>query len=402
MEDFLKAVKISKNVYWVGAIDWGVRDFHGYTTRRGTTYNAYLIVADKVTLIDTVKAPFKDEMLARIASVIDIKKIDYIISNHAEMDHSGALPDVIKEVEPEKVFASPMGIKALNAHFDLGIEITPVKTGDELSLGDKTLIFIETRMLHWPDSMFTYLKEDEILFTQDAFGMHFATSNLFTDENDLSVVKRECEKYFANILMPYSNKIKALLKNVKELNLPIKIAASDHGPIWRDENVSTVLDWYSQWAEQPSYKKAVIIYDTMWGSTAKMAKSIADGISSTGIETKIIPLASSDRSEVATEMLEAGAFIVGSPTINNQIFPRLADVLTYLKGLRPHNLIGGAFGSYGWSGESVKQINQFLLDMDVKLIGDGIKSQYVPKKDILCNCYQYGVKIGNTLNQKDG
>ncbi len=398
MNQFLKAKKISDTVYWVGAIDWGIRDFHGYATRRGTTYNAYLIMADKITLIDCVKAPFKDEMLARIASVVDIEKIDYIVSNHAEMDHSGALPEVIKEVNPEKVFASPMGIKALNAHFDLGMEITGVKTGDELDLGNKTLSFIETRMLHWPDSMFTYLKEEEILFTQDAFGMHYATSNLFVDENDISVVKRECEKYFANILMPFANKIKALLKSVAEMNLPIKIAASDHGPLFRNADIATVINWYSEWSEQPRSKKAVIVYDTMWGSTAKMANAIADGVASTGIEIKIIPLASSDRSEVATEMLEAGAFIVGSPTINNQIFPSLADVLTYLKGLRPHNLIGAAFGSYGWSGESVKQVNQYLTDMNVELVSDGIKNQYVPREDKLKECFELGVQIGNKLN----
>ncbi len=397
MKEYFKAKKISESVYWVGAIDWGIRDFHGYATRRGTTYNAFLIVAEKITLIDTVKAPFKNEMLARIASVIDIDKIDYIVSNHAEMDHSGALPDVIKEVQPEKVFASPMGVKALNAHFDLDMEITPVKTGDELDLGNKTLSFIETKLLHWPDSMFTYLKEEEVLFTQDAFGMHFASANLFVDQNDISIVKRECEKYFANILMPYSSKITALLASVAEMNLPIKIAASDHGPMFRNDDISTVINWYSEWATQPRAKKAIIIYDTMWGSTAKMGNAIADGISSTGIEIKVIPLASSDRSEVATEMLEAGAFIVGSPTINNQLFPSLADVLTYLKGLKPHNLIGAAYGSFGWSGEAVKQVNQYLTDMDVELISDGIKCKYVPRKDDLKKCFELGVEIGNKL-----
>ncbi len=400
MKQFLKAKKISESVYWVGAIDWGIRDFHGYATRRGTTYNAYLIMADKITLVDCVKAPFKDEMLARIASVVDIDKIDYIISNHAEMDHSGALPEVLKEAKPEKLFASPMGIKALEAHFDLDMEITPVKTGDELSLGNKTLSFIETRMLHWPDSMFTYLKEEEILFTQDAFGLHFATGDLFVDENDITIVKRECEKYFANILMPFASKIKDLLASVEEMNIPIKIAASDHGPIFRDADIATVLNWYAEWAEQPRSKKAVIVYDTMWGSTATMGNAIADGVSSTGCEIKVIPLASSDRSEVATEMLEAGAFIVGSPTINNQIFPSLADILTYLKGLKPHNLIGAAFGSFGWSGESVKQVNQYLQDMDVELLSDGIKCKYVPREDDLKKCFELGVEIGEKLNSE--
>ena len=400
MSGHLKAIKITDSIYWVGAIDWAIRDFHGYATNEGSTYNAYLIIAEKITLIDTVKAPFKDEMLARIASVIDPEKIDYIVSNHAELDHSGALPATVAAVKPEKVFASKMGVKALNAHFHPDFEITAVATGDELDLGGKTISFIETRMLHWPDSMFTYLKEDEILFSQDAFGMHLAASKIFVDENEPHIIKWECEKYFANILLPYTGKILALLKSVEEMNLSIKMIATDHGPIWRGDDVSTVLKWYSEWSTQPLYPKAVIIYDTMWGSTAKMAASIADGIRSTGIEVKTLPLSGSDRSVVATEMLDSGALIAGSPTLNNQIFPSLADTLTYLKGLRPENLIGASFGSYGWSGESVKYLNQYLTDMNIDLVSEGIKVKYVPEEADLTVCYELGEKIGEELKRR--
>ena len=400
MSGHLKAIQITDSIYWVGAIDWAIRDFHGYATREGSTYNAYLIIADKITLIDTVKAAFKDEMLARIASVIDPTKIDYIVSNHAEFDHSGALPATVAEVKPEKVFASKMGVKALTAHFRPDFEITAVSTGDELDIGGKTLSFIETRMLHWPDSMFTYLKEDEILFSQDAFGMHLATAKLFVDEHPMHIIKWESEKYFANILLPYTGKILALIKSLGEMDLPLKMIATDHGPIWRGDDIQTVLQWYSEWSTQPLYPKAVIIYDTMWGSTAKMATSIADGIRSTGIDVKLLPLAGSDRSDVATEMLDSGALIVGSPTLNNQIFPSLADALTYLKGLRPSNLIGASFGSHGWSGEAVKYLNQYLTDMNVELISDGIKTQYVPDEAILTECYQLGTSVGNELKNR--
>lgn len=398
---YLNAIEIADGVYWVGAIDWAIRNFHGYATDLGSTYNAFLIVADKVTLIDTVKPQCKDEMIARVSSVVDVEKIDYIVSNHAEMDHSGALPDMIALAKPEKVFASKMGVKALNAHYDLDFPITPVTTGEELDLGGLTLSFIETRLLHWPDSMFTYLKERKILFSQDAFGMHLASSSLFADQNPSQTIRWECEKYYANILMPYSGKVSALLASVAEMGLEFDIIATDHGPIWRTpEDIAKIFDWYREWAEQAPTRKAVIIYDTMWGATAKMASAIADGLRSVDADVKILPLSGSDRSEVVTEVLEAGALIVGSPTINNQIFPSLADVLTYLKGLRPQNLIGAGFGSYGWSGEAVKQLNQFFQDMSVELISDGIKVQYSPTKEQLESCFQLGADIGIELKKR--
>jgi len=396
MQSF-KAAKITDNVYWVGVVDWALRNFHGYTTHEGSTYNAYLILADKVTLVDTCKYPFKEELLARIASVIDPKSIDYIVSNHSEMDHTSALPWVIEQVKPEKVFASIMGAKTLKELFHWDVDVVPVKTGDCLDLGGMKLSFIETRMLHWPDSMFSYLEKEGILFSQDAFAMHMASSKLFADELDPGLVWRETATYYANILMPYSPLILKLLKQVKEIGLEPEIVATDRGPIWRrKEDIAKVLSSYEEWALQKPTKKAVVVYDTMWGSTDLMAKTIADGLREGGATAKVMPISGSHRSDVATEVLDAGALIVGSPTLNNNIFPSVADVLTYLKGLRPQNLIGAAFGSYGWSGESVKQVREVLEVMKVEVVGE-VKAKHVPTEDVLQDCYNLGFQVAQKL-----
>lgn len=391
-----KAVKVSEHVYWVGAIDWGIRDFHGYSTERGTTYNAYLVIADKITLIDTVKAPFKDEMLSRIASVVDPQDVSIIVSNHSEMDHSGCLFDVIELIKPEKVLASAMGVKALSAHFYTDREIQAVGDGEHLSLGNMELSFMETRMLHWPDSMFTYLGKDELLFSQDGFGMHLAADERFADEISGEILEYEAVKYYANILMPFSTLVNNTLKKVGDLGISIKIIAPDHGPIWR-KDPGKIIDFYSKWAAQKSSNKAVIVYDTMWESTAAMANAIAEGIIAGGAHPKVMPLKSSHRSDIATEVLLAGALLVGSPTINNNMFPTVADILTYLKGLKPRNLIGAAFGSYGWSGEAVGQVEEILKTMKIDLVAEGNKVQYVPDTEALKNCYNLGTKIAEKL-----
>jgi len=396
MKEAFKAVKINDHVYWVGAIDWSIRDFHGYETPRGTTYNAYLILADKITLIDTVKAHLKSEMLARIASVINPEDIDYIVSNHSEMDHSGSLPEVIDEVKPERVFASRVGVKTLAAHFHTNHEIEPLKEGDSLSLGNLTLSFVETKMLHWPDSMITYLNEENLLFSQDAFGMHLASSERFADEIDDDILEYEGGKYFANILMPYSNLITRLLDKVEKLGIKIDIIAPDHGPIWR-QDIGRMPKFYSKWAAQKPTKKAVVVYDTMWQSTDIMARAIGEGLSAGGVSVKIMPLKACSRSEVVTEVLGAGALLVGSSTLNNNMLPTVADVLTYLKGLKPLNLIGAAFGSYGWTGEAVGQINEILNAMKVELIGDGIKVRYVPESGDIEQCFNFGNQVAVEL-----
>ncbi len=396
------AVKVSEHVYWVGAIDWGIRDFHGYSTTRGSTYNAYLVVGDDITLIDTVRAPFKDELLSRVASVTDPENVRYIISNHSEMDHSGALPGVIEAVKPEKVFASTLGVKDLTAQLDLGQEVTAVKDAEELVLGGVHFNFFETKMIHWPDSMITYVSDDNLLFSQDGFGMHLATSERFIDEVINCPVLEEGAKYYANILLPYSNIILKMLDRVDQLGVPIDIICPDHGPIWRGEDCGWIIGLWRQWATQKPTLKAVVVFDTMWGSTEKMGKAISEALEDAGIVTVVMPLKSNDRASVITEILEAGALVVGSPTINNSIFPSVADVLAYVKGLKPQNLVGAAFGSYGWSGEGHKHVNQTLTDMKVELVQEPLSTKFVPDEDALDSCRELGSAVAKRLKEVVG
>jgi flavorubredoxin len=396
MKEPFRAIKISDAVYWVGAIDWSLRDFHGYLTSRGTTYNAYLILADTITLIDTVKAPFYDEMLSRIASVVEPQKIRFIVSNHAEMDHSGSLPTLLKTINPEHVYASAQGVKALAEHYHMDGKFVAVKEGQSLSLGNKKVTFVETRMLHWPDSMFTYLPDEGILFSQDAFGMHLASSERFADELSAEILEHEAAKYFANILMPFSPLVLKLMERVVDLGLSIRILAPDHGPVWRS-HATRIMELYLKWSVRKPTRKAVVIYDTMWESTAGMAQALGDGLLDGGATPKLMPLKSNHRSDVATELLNAGALIVGSPTLNNGIFPTVADALTYIRGLKPQRLVGAAFGSYGWSGEAVDQITEILTGMKVESVGEGLKVRYVPNKEALEKCHALGKRIAERI-----
>ena len=329
----MQAVQISEKVYWVGAIDWNLRDFHGYATHRGTTYNAYLVLGEKPTLIDTVKKEFYDEMMQRIQSVLDPKKIKIIISNHSELDHSGALARTLAAIEPDEVYVSAMGLKNITAHFHRDLKLKVVKTGDKIDLGGDTISFTEARMLHWPDSMFSYLENEKILFSNDVFGMHLATDQLFDDQNEERVWLAEAEKYYANIVLPYSDIVIRFLEQVKKMGLAPKVIAPDHGFIWRKEP-SRIVELYATWAAQKPTDKAVIVYDTMWGSSEKMARQIADGLSSGGTQVRVLSMHHNDRSEVALALLDSAALIVGTPVLNSQIFPARADVLCYLKSAR--------------------------------------------------------------------
>jgi flavorubredoxin len=392
------AVKLTDRVYWVGAIDWSVRNFHGYQTSRGTTYNAFLVLADRVALIDTVKAPFVDEMFARIASIIDPARIHTVVSNHTEMDHSGGLPAVIGRAHPERVLASKRGALDLLEHFpDLG-EVTAVNEGESVSLGNATLSFMNTPMLHWPDSMFTYYAEEGILFSNDAFGMHLASGERFADELDEAILVHEGAKYYANILLPLSRLVTRLFEKVARADLDIGMIAPDHGPIWR-RDVGRVLDLWRAWAGQERTNKAVVVFDTMWGSTGKMARAIGDGLASGGAAVKLMDLDVSHRSDVATEILDAGALLVGSPTLNNGIFPTVADAMTYIRGLKPQGLRGASFGSYGWSGEGVAELTAILDAMKVELHSEGLKVKYVPRPEDLARCRALGSELAEELSR---
>ena len=394
----MKPVKITEGIYCLPAIDWDLRDFHGYATHKGTTYNAYLIMDEKITLIDTVKAGFAEDLIDSIGQIIDPQKIDFVISNHTEMDHSGGLPRVMHKIgENKPIYCSKMGHKNLSRHFPQKWNYQPVENGGELNLGKRTLSFLETRMLHWPDSMFTYLKEDKILFSSDAFGQHYAGLERFDDQFGEAIMPHAL-KYFANILLLYSDLILKLVDKVTEMQLPIDIICPDHGIIWR-KDPGKIINAYVEWSKQKPSKKAVVVYDTMWHSTQKMAETIVEGLGEEGVEVKLMHLRSYHRSDIITEIMNAGAVIVGSPTLNNGLFPTVSDFLTYMKGLKPKNKLATAFGSYGWSGEAVKLINRELEEMKFKLIDSGLKVQYVPDSEALNTCYQLGKKIGQELSE---
>ncbi|MBW1676258.1 MAG: FprA family A-type flavoprotein [Deltaproteobacteria bacterium] len=393
-------VEILKDIYWVGAIDWNIRDFHGYSVDRGTTYNAFLLMDDKITLFDTVKKGFKGDLLKNIRKIIDPTKIDYLVVNHVEMDHSSLVPEIAELVQPEKIFCSEMGKKNLLAHFHT--ENWPyevVKTGDSISLGKRTVQFIETRMLHWPDSMFSYIPGDRLLISSDAFGQHLASTERFDDEVDLSLLLGHAAKYYANIILPYSNLVQKLLAQVKEINLAVDMIAPDHGLIWR-KNPGKILECYDEWSQQRSKLKALVIYDTMWHSTEMMAQAIMEGLVEEGVSARSFDLAVNHRSDIITEVLDAGALIIGSSTLNNGMLPQMADLLHYMRGLRPANKIGAAFGSYGWSGEAVKLINTIMEEMKFRVLDPGIRVQYVPTQDDLKKCVDLGRKVARTLKEQ--
>jgi len=389
--------QIKKDIYWVGAVDWDIRDFHGYSTYKGTTYNAYLAMDEKIALFDTVKSDFNEHLLYHISEVVDPKKIDYLVVNHVEMDHSGCLPELVDRIQPEKIFCSPMGHKALLEHFhreDWPYQI--VKSGDSISLGRKTVSFLETRMLHWPDSMFSYIPEEKLLISSDAFGQHVASTARFVDEFELGEVMTHAAKYYANILNLFSPNVQKLLETVKGMNLAIDMIAPDHGLIWRN-NPGVILEAYDRWSRRETKAKALVIYDSMWKSTAKMAQAIAGAIAREGVTVKIMNLAVNHRSDIMTEVLDAKALVFGSPTLNNGYLPRMGDFLTYLKGLRPKGKIGAAFGSFGWSGEAVKHMNEAMAAMEIEVIDPGLKVKNVPRDEDFAKCKDLGAAIGKAV-----
>jgi flavorubredoxin len=397
----MKPVEIAKGIYWVGAVDWNIRDFHGYSTPNGSTYNAFLIMDEKITLIDTVKAEFVDELLSRISWITDPSKIDYVVSNHTEMDHSGGLPAVMQRIGMDKpVFCSKMGFKNLSMHFQDKFNYSPVENGGKLDLGKRALTFIETRMVHWPDSMFTYVDPDRILFSSDGFGQHFASGERFDDQIKEDIMPH-ARKYFANILLLYAPLIIKLIEKLKGMAIAPSMICPDHGIIFR-KNPGAIINAYHQWSEQKPKRKALVIYDTMWHSTEKMAYAIVDALSSNNVVATPMHLKKWNRSDIVTEALDAGAIIIGSPTLNNGLFPTVSDFLTYLKGLKPQNKIGASFGSYGWSGEAVGMINQTLEDMKFNVLFPGLRIQYVPTQEGVNACRDIAEKIAQSLPAREG
>ena len=396
----MRPVELAKGIYNVGVIDWNIRDFHGYSTYSGTTYNAFLIIDEKVVLVDTVKREFADDLIENISSLIDPKKIDFVVSNHAEMDHSGCLPKIMHIIGREKpVYCSKLGAKNLAAHFQQEINYQVVDKDMKLDIGSRTLTFLETRMLHWPDSMFTYIPEDKILFSSDAFGQHYAGHENFDDELGISAMKH-AKKYYANILLPFSDRVSKLIETVSDAGLEFEMILPDHGILWRSDPAK-IINAYVEWSQQKGGEKAVVLYDTMWSSTEKMANEIAAGLNASGIDVTPMNVRKWHRSDIMTEIIDSKAVIVGSPTLNNGLYPTLSDVLTYIKGLKPKGKIGAAFGSYGWSGEAVKLLNAELDSIGIKRLNDGLKVQYVPDAGKLQECFDFGKEIGQAVLAAD-
>ena len=354
----LRATEIKPDVYWVGGIDWTERNFHGYTTDRGSTYNAYLILDEKITLIDTCKPPFADELLERIADVIDPAKIDYVISNHVEQDHSGAIPAIMAAAPNAKIVTSdPHGLKGLKAHYGEAYEYIPVKTGDTLNIGKRTLTFAATMMVHWPDNMVTYSAFDKILFSNDAFGQHYASSKRFDDEVGLPEVLDQAKKYYANIVMPYSRHVVKALGALSGLDFDM--IAPSHGIIWRS-HVADILDIYQKWSSLVPDEYAIVVYDSMWHTTEAMAQQILEAFIEAGIPARLFDLKVDHISDIMTEVLSARYIAVGSPTLNNGMMPTVASFLWYLKGLSPKDRIGIPFGSYGWGQNGPQEVAELL------------------------------------------
>ncbi|MDD5505193.1 MAG: flavodoxin domain-containing protein [Candidatus Omnitrophica bacterium] len=394
----MAAIEILPGIYSVGVLDWNVRNFHGhtYTTQRGSTYNSYLIIDEKIVLVDTVYGPFAQELIENIKAVIPPEKIDYIIANHVETDHSGALPVLMQLCPKAKVLGTAKCKEGLYKHYYGNWDFQVVKTGDKLKLGRRTLAFIEAPMIHWPDSMFTYCQEDALLMPNDAFGQHYATSERFDDQVDPCSLMDEAEKYYANILWPLGSVILKKIEEVQKLNIPIKMIAPSHGVIWRKEP-EKIISSYISWASGRTDKKIVIAYETMWGATGRIAAKIAEGIIAAGIPVKLYNVAESDRTEIITRMLTAEGFLFGSSTHDNDMLPNIAAFLEIVKGLKPKGRQVGFFGSYGWAGGAVKEMQDALKDSGAEISAAGVSIKYAPDKEELKACFEFGNQFAKLL-----
>ena len=391
----MEKVELKKGIYWVGAIDWNIRDFHGYSTSYGTTYNAYLILDEKNVLVDTVKAPFYLEMLGRISEIIDPSKIDVVVSNHIEMDHSGSLTPMVERIGNPTVISSERGQKGLIKHYKKSLKFKTVKSGETFSIGHRTLTFVEAPMLHWPDSMFTYIKEDQLLLPNDAFGQHVASCQRFDDEVGEEVMKHAA-KYYANILWPLAPLILKKVDEVVKMGIPIDMIAPSHGLIWR-KNPGRIIEAYVDWSQGKAGNKILVIYDTMWGSTEGIAKAILRGLIDEGAEAKLLHLRSNHRSDIIEEMLEAKGILLGSPTLNNGMFPTMGDFLTYMKGLRPKGKVFGLFGSHGWGGGAIKEMRKALEPEKFEIWEKELPVQFVPDPEELKNAIQFGKEFARKV-----
>lgn len=394
------AKQITDKVSWVGKVDWELTRFHGdeYSTHRGSSYNSYLIRDEKVALIDTVWLPYDREFVSRLKQEINLNDIDYIIMNHNEIDHSGALPELMREIPDTPIYCTKKGEAIIRGHYHQDWNFVNVKTGDTLSLGKSTLTFVEMTMLHWPDSMLTYMDGDNILFSNDAFGQHFASESLYNNTVNQADLMYEAEKYYANILNLYSPLVKKKIDQILAMNLPVDMICPSHGIIWK-KNPMQIVEKYIQWSNAYQENQITIAYDTMWQSTRKMAEAIAEGIRSVDndVTLKIVNVAHDDKNDVLTEMFHSKAVLVGSPTINYGISFAISGLLEMMKGLKMRNKKAAAFGSYGWSGDAVKIINNLLKEGGFELVDDGLAKLWVPDEQTIEECREYGRNFAKSL-----
>jgi len=391
-------IKVKNNVDWIGKIDWELRKFHGneYSTHRGSTYNSYLIKEAKNVVIDTVWKPYAKEYVKNLKKEIDLNRIDYVIANHAEIDHSGGLPELMQSIPRIPVYCTENGIKSLSGHYHQDWNFVPVKTGDTLEIGNgKSLVFVEMKMLHWPDSMATYLTGDNILFSNDAFGQHYASEYLFNDLVDQAELFAECIKYYANILTPFSALVEKKISEVLALNLPIDIIAPSHGVIWRS-NPTQIVEKYLSWSRNYQENQITILYDTMWDGTRIMAENIALGIKEADdkVNIKLFNISKTDKNDIITEIFKSKLILVGSPTIGRGITSGTAGILEEIEGLKFKNKKAAAFGCYGWSGESVAKLNGLLEKSGFQLVNPGIKCLWNPDDESILKCVEFGKEIG--------
>ncbi|MFW5781818.1 MAG: anaerobic nitric oxide reductase flavorubredoxin [Candidatus Muiribacteriaceae bacterium] len=388
---------IKNNVYWVGKTDWELRHFHGQelSTGNGSTYNSYLIQEEKNVLIDTVWAPFAKEFCDNLEKEIDLEKIDFIIANHGEVDHSGSLPELMRRIPDTPIYCTANAVKSIKGQYHQDWDFRVVKTGDKIDIGNgKELIFVEMAMLHWPDSMATYMSGDNILFSMDAFGQHFASEDLFNDKVDQCILEKECIKYYANILAPFSPILKKKLQEIKELGLPIEMIATSHGVIWRD-NPMQVVEKYAEWADNYQEDQITIVYDTMWNGTRKLSENIAKGINEASPDTKVkvYNISHSDDNDVLTEVFKSKTVVVGSPTIGRNILHSMAGFIHLISEMKFRNKKAAAFGCYGWSGESPKILSEKMKDAGFEIHEDVLKVQWNPDDEKREEAIEFGRTI---------
>ena len=386
--------QLAKGIFWVGCVDWNVRDFHGYRTGRGSTYNAYLVTAQQNALIDTVKAKYAPDFLANARRLVPLEQIAYVVCNHAEPDHAGGLPETLKACPNAAVVCNAKCQDALARHHDTtGWKWRIVKDTDTLPLGGKTLQFFDTPMVHWPESMATYLPEDALLFSMDAFGQHYASSAHFDDAADMGEVLQEAKTYYANIVLPYGRQVAAALGRLSALNLAM--VAPSHGVIWRS-HFARILACYQDWMTCKPAKKIIILYASMWDSTRRMADAIGAGAAESGADVKVIDVAATSDTEIVTEVMDCAAFAVGSPTLNSGVMPRMAATLTYLRGLKPKGKSSLAFGSYGWAPKSIDEITRYLTEMGAAPVREPVACRFAPDAATLDNCRAAGRALAAT------